>query len=167
MQNIKNSVFLYLTPRQKSQLLGTLKSYFKKFSDLSENDLVSKFLEDEKYYIEIKNPHFEFVEQYLDDNMFFSDIVKFFKYCAWEKRELELLEPYKQKEKEYAKLQRKKVSDYKMSKLKPTKKQIMYYDKLTKAHGVEKKDIENASRLDLKNWIMEIIEKNECNNKTS
>ena len=53
---------------------------------------------------------------------------------------------------------RQKASDYKMSKLKPTKKQLWYYDKITKAHGVEKKDTDGASRLDLKNWIMEIID---------
>ena len=38
------------------------------------------------------------------------------------------------------------------------KKQLAYYEKITKAHGIEKKDTENASRLDLRNWIMEIIE---------
>ena len=48
-----------------------------------------------------------------------------------------------------------------MSKLKPTKKQLMYYDKIAKAHGVAKKDIENASRLDLRNWIMEILDSND------
>ena len=48
-----------------------------------------------------------------------------------------------------------------MSKLKPTKKQLFYYDKIASAHGVEKKDTENASRLDLKNWIMEILEEND------
>ncbi len=167
MENIKSSVFLYLTSRQKSQLLGTLKAYFKKFSNFSEIELAYKFLEDEKYYIDIKNPHFEFVGKYFDDDNFLNDIVKFFKYCALEKHQLELLEPYRQKEKEYAKIQRKKALDFKMSKLKPTKKQIMYYDKLTKAHGIEKKEVEGASRLDLRNWIMEIIEKNEYNSKTS
>ncbi len=59
MQNIKNVLFLYLTPRQKSQLLGTLKAYFKKFQ-LNSEDLAAKFLEDEKYYLDINNPHFEF-----------------------------------------------------------------------------------------------------------
>lgn len=167
MQNIKNCVFLYLSKRQKSQLLGTLKSYFKKFSNLSETDLAYKFLEDEKYYIDIQNPHFEFVQDYFEDDNFLEDIIKFFKYCAFEKHQMELMEPYKQKEKEYMKLQRKKANDYKMSKLKPTKKQIMYYDKLTKAHGIQKKNLESASRLDLRNWIMEIIEKNEYNNKTN
>ena len=68
------------------------------------------------------------------------------------------------KQKEMLKIQRKKAQEYKMSKLKPTKKQLFYYDKITKAHGVQKKDTTNATRLDLKNWIIEIIEKNEYYN---
>ena len=157
MQNAKNSLFLYLTPRQKSQLLGTLKSYAKKF-DLGSEDLAYKFLEDEKYYLDINNPHFEFVGDYLEDDIFFKDLKRFFDYCAWEKRQKELMEPYLDKQKELAKIARKKAQEFKMSKLKPTKKQLAYYEKITKAHGIEKKDTENASRLDLRNWIMEIIE---------
>ena len=157
MQNAKNSLFLYLTPRQKSQLLGTLKSYAKKF-DLGSEDLAYKFLEDEKYYLDINNPHFEFVGDYLEDDIFLKDLKRFFDYCQWEKRQKELMEPYLDKQKELAKIARKKAQEFKMSKLKPTKKQLVYYEKITKAHGVEKKDTENASRLDLRNWIMEIIE---------
>lgn len=158
MQNIKSSLFLYLTQRQKSQLLGTLKSYYKKFNSLSIEEIAYKFLEDEKYYLDINNPHFEFVGEYLEDDIFFNDLKKFLKYCEWENNQKKLIEPYLQHQKELAKIQRKKAADFKMSKLKPTKKQLFYYDKIAKSHGVEKKDVENASRLDLKNWIMEILE---------
>lgn len=158
MQNIKNSLFLYLTPRQKSQLLGTLKSYSKKFS-LNSEDLAYKFLEDEKYYLDIENPHFEFVKDYLEDDLFFKELKKYFDYLAYEKKQKELMEPYLDKQKQIAKELRKKAQDFKMSKLKPTKKQLLYYEKISKAHNVEKKDITNASRLDLRNWIMEILEK--------
>ena len=158
MQNIKNSLFLYLTPRQKSQLLGTLKSYSKKFSELSCEELAYKFLEDEKYYIDIENPHFEFVKEYFEDDKFFKELKKFFDFCVYERRQKELMEPYLDKQKELAKQMRKRAQEYKMSKLKPTKKQLMYYDKITKAHNVEKKDTQNASRLDLRNWIMEILD---------
>lgn len=161
MQNIKNSLFLYLTPRQKSQLLGTLKSYSKKFVDFTSEDLAYKFLEDEKYYIDIENPHFEFVKEYFEDDAFFKDLKKFFDYCAYERHQKELMEPYLDKQKEIAKQMRKRAQEFKMSKLKPTKKQLMYYDKITKAHNVEKKDVENASRLDLRNWIMEILDQND------
>ena len=157
MQNIKSSLFLYLTPRQKSQLLGTLKSYFKKF-ELSSEELVYKFLEDEKYYLDIENPHFEFVKDYLEDDLFFKELKKFFDFCVYEKRQKDLMEPYLDKQKQIAKEMRKKAQEFKMSKLKPTKKQLLYYEKITKAHNVPKKDVESASRLDLRNWIMEILE---------
>ncbi len=161
MQNIKAIVFLYLTPRQKSQLLGTLKAYFKKFPNLSIDDLIDKFLEDEKYYLDIENPHFEFVKDYFNDDRFYNDLKKFFEFCSYEKKQKELIKPYIDKQKELAKIQRKKAQEYKMSKLKPTKKQLFYYDKITKAHNIEKKDTQNASRLDVRNWIMEILEKYE------
>lgn len=160
MQNIKNTLFLYLTPRQKSQLLGTLKAYFKKF-ELNSEDLTYKFLEDEKYYLDIENPHFEFVKDYLEDDIFFKELKKFFDFCAYEKRQKELMEPYIDKQKEIAKQLRKRAQEFKMSKLKPTKKQLLYYEKITRAHNVEKKDTKDASRLDLRNWIMEILEKNQ------
>ena len=159
MQNIKNILFTYLTPRQKSQLLGTLKSYSKKF-EMTCEDLAYKFLEDEKYYLDIENPHFEFVKDYLEDDLFFKDLKKYFDYLTYEKKQKELMEPYLDKQKQIAKESRKRAQDFKMSKLKPTKKQLMYYEKITKAHGVAKKDTENASRLDLRNWIMEILDEN-------
>lgn len=160
MQNIKSCVFLYLTPRQKSQLIGTLKSYFKKFPLLSEIEIIDKFYEDEKYYLDIGNPHFEFMKDYFNDDNFYKDMEKFFKFLSYEKKQLELMEPYKQKQKELLKEQRKRAQEFKMSKLKPTKKQLYYYDKITHAHNIPKKDTTNASRLDVRNWIMEILEEN-------
>ena len=157
MQNIKSSLFLYLTPRQKSQLLGTLKSYSKKF-DLNSEELAYKFLEDEKYYLNIENPHFEFLKNYLEDDLFFKELKRFFDFCAYEKHQKELMEPYLDRQKQIAKEIRKRASEFKMSKLKPTKKQLLYYEKITRAHNVPKKDTENASRLDLRNWIMEILD---------
>lgn len=159
MQNIKNSLFLYLTPRQKAQLFGTLKSYFKKFPNLSIDEITDKFIEDEKYYIEINNPHFEFLKDYFEDELFYKDIRKYFDFLNFEKEQKEKMKPYLDKQKELLKVQRKKAQEYKMSKMKPTKKQLYYYEKLSKAHNIKMNDITTASRLDLRNWIMEIIEK--------
>ena len=158
MQNIKSTLFLYLTARQKTQLLGTLKAYFKKFNSLSNEEIAFKFVEDEKYYIDINNPHFEFVKDYLEDDNFLHDLKKFFDYCSWENKQKEQMQPYIDKQKEFAREQRKRAQEWKMSKLKPTKKQLLYYEKITRAHGIEKKDTQNASRLDLRNWIMEILD---------
>jgi len=158
MQNIKSSVFLYLTPRQKSQLLGTLKSYFKKYNELSIDDLCNKFLDDENYYLEINNPHFEFIKDYLNNDEFYRDMKKYFLYLEFEQKQKEKFESIIKERKEKERKLRKKAQEYKMSKLKPTKKQIYYYEKLIKSYNIERKDVENASRLDLKNWIMEIID---------
>lgn len=163
MQNIKNILFLYLTPRQKSQLLGTLKAYHKKFKNLSNSDITDKFIEDEKYYIDIENPHFEFLKDYFEDDLFLKELKKYLDFLSFQDEQMEKMEPYIQKQKELLKIQRKKAQEFKMSKLPPTKKQLFYYDKITKSHNIEKKDTTNASRLDLKNWIMEIIEENEQN----
>lgn len=158
MENIKNILFQYLTPRQKSQLLGTLKAYHKKFSNLSNAEIKDKFLEDEKYYLDIENPHFEFLRDYFDDENFLKDLKRYLDFLSYQDEQLKKAEPYLQKQKELAKIARKKAQDYKMSKLKPTKKQLWYYEKVAKAHNVPQKPLEGATRLDLRNWIMEIIE---------
>ena len=44
-----------------------------------------------------------------------------------------------------------------MSKDKPTKKQLYYYDKLCKRYNIDKKEIENLSKLDLRNEIERIL----------
>ena len=157
MQNIKSILFLYLTPRQKSQLLGTLKAYNLKFKDLSSLELVDKFMEDEKYYLDISQPHFEFVKDYLEDDKFLNELKKYFDFLKYEEEQKAYFQPYIDKQKELAKQMRKKAQEYKMSKLKPTKKQLYYYDRLVKNHNLEKKDTTTASRLDLKNWITEIL----------
>ena len=44
-----------------------------------------------------------------------------------------------------------------MSKEKPTKKQLYYYDKLCKRYSIEKKDVEELSKLDMRNEIESIL----------
>ena len=45
-----------------------------------------------------------------------------------------------------------------MSKDKPTKKQLYYYEKLCKRYNIDSINTENASKLDLKNEIARIID---------
>ncbi len=161
MLYIKNSVFLNLSPRQKSQLVSFLRSLYKKNLNLSDADFLDKFIEEEKYYEGINSPHFEFALELFDDDTFLSDILKFHKFLKWEQDQKEALKPIIEKKKEFEKKLRQKANDIKMSKLKPTKKQLYYYEKISKAHCVIMKDVKDASRLDLKNWIMEILEPKE------
>lgn len=158
MLNPKSNLFLYLTSRQKSGLLGTIKSYVLNFPNLNTLDLIYKFLEDEKYYLDIENPHFEFIKDYLNDSNFERELKLYIDYLKFEQEQKEKMKPYIEKQKAYQKELRKRASEFKMSKLLPTKKQLYYYDKLVKNHHLEKKDVQNATRLDLKNWITEIID---------
>ena len=158
---IKQNLFLYLTPRQKSQLLSFLKSFVKKHSNLSVEDILDKFIEEENYYSEINNPHFEFILDYLEDEDFMREFKIFAKSVFEEMKYKETQKPIIEAQKAKAKEFRKKAQDFKMSKMKPTKKQLYYYEKVARAHGIAMKDVSNASRLDLRDWIMEIIDQKE------
>lgn len=158
---IKQNLFLYLTPRQKSQLLSFLKSFVKKHQNLSADDILDKFIEEETYYFEIDNPHFEFIIDYFEDEEFLRDFKLFVKSVFEELKYKEAQKPIIEAQKAKAKEFRKKAQDFKMSKMKPTKKQLYYYEKVARAHGVPMKDTKNASRLDLRDWIMQIIEPDE------
>lgn len=158
---IKQNLFLYLTPRQKSQLLSFLKSFVKKHSNLSVEDILDKFIEAENYYSEINNPHFEFILDYLEDEDFMREFKIFAKSVFEEMKYKETQKPIIEAQKAKAKEFRKKAQDFKMSKMKPTKKQLYYYEKVARAHGIAMKDVSNASRLDLRDWIMEIIDPKE------
>lgn len=164
MQNIyslKQNLFLYLTPRQKSQLLSYLKSFIKKYSNLSADDIFDKFIEEENYYNDIENPHFEFIIEFLESEDFYKDFKLYAKLVFEELKFKEAQKPIIEAQKAKAKEFRKKAQDFKMSKMKPTKKQLYYYEKVAKAHGITMKETSNASRLDLRNWIMDIIEPKE------
>ena len=154
-------LFRSLTPRQKSQLLSFLKSFVKKHSNLCVEDILDKFIEEENYYFEINNPHFEFIIEYLENEDFIREFKLFAKAVFEEMKYKELQKPIIEAQKAKAKEFRKKAQDFKMSKMKPTKKQLYYYEKVAKAHGITMNDTTNASRLDLRNWIMEIIDPKE------
>lgn len=158
MFQTKQNLFLYLTPRQKSQLVSFLKSFVKKHQSLNYDELYGKFYEEENYYFEIGNPHFEFIIEYLENEEFIRDFRLFAKAVFDELKFKEAQKPYLEAQKAKAKEARKKAQDFKMSKMPPTKKQLYYYEKVAHAHGVQMKDVKTASRLDLRNWIMEIIE---------
>lgn len=142
-------------------LISFLKSFVKKNQNLSQGEIIDKFIEDETYYYEINNPHFEFCIPHFSEEDFLRDLKIFIDAVFYELKQKELMKPLLEKQKQFQKEQRKRAGDFKMSKLKPTKKQLLYYEKITKAHGLEMKDTKEATRLDLRNWIMEIIEPKE------
>ena len=158
MYYLKNTLFLELTKNQKASLFSFLKSFVKKHSEKSCDEILELFIEDEEYYYAQNNPHFEWIIQEFQKDNFLKELKLL---INENKKQLALKEaqkPFIEKQKALAKEQRKKASEFKMSKEKPTKKQIYYYEKLCKKYNLEKQNIENLSRLDLKNRISEILE---------
>ena len=59
--------------------------------------------------------------------------------------------------KAFEKKKRKFLQEVKMSKEKQTKKQLYYYDRLCKKYSLEKKNVEELSKLDLRDEIERIL----------
>lgn len=147
-----------LTKTQKSALTHFLKALTKKSEIKDENKIINKFIDDEYYYNEVGNPHFEWVIEFLDDEEFIKEVKFLVKKYIFEFEQKEKQKPFldamKQKQKEYI-----------LSKQPPTEKQLKYYKRLCKKYKLEEKNSENLSKLDLKNMIGEILD-NESKKQT-
>ena len=75
MYQIKNQIYQDMTKTQKSALCNFLRALVKKSPQMSVEDIYDKFVEDERYYLEINNPHFEFLEDYLDSDKFMEESI--------------------------------------------------------------------------------------------
>jgi hypothetical protein len=157
MYEVKSKIFLELTKTQKSALCNFLRALTKKMPNLQVNEILAKFLDDEKYYLKINASRFEFLKDFLNDEIFITEAKLFIqeckKYYDYKKSQAPLI----QAQKEFEKKKRIFVQEVKMSKELPTKKQISYYNSLCKRYNKEKKDINELSKLDLKNLINEIL----------
>lgn len=166
MYEIKNRIFLELTKTQKSALCNFLRALTKKLPDLSADELLEKFIDDEKYYLEINSSRFEFLKDCIDDENFISQVKLYLQECIKYYDYKKSQEPLKQAQKEFDKKKRKFLQDVKMSKEPPTKKQLSYYKSLCKGRNIERKNTKEVSKLDLRNWIDEILNepKTDCTN---
>ncbi len=151
-----------MTKTQKSALCNFLRTFVKKFSDMNIDDMFEKFLDDEKYYLKINNPRFEFLENYLDDDKFREDTMLFIKECKKYYNYKKQQEPLIQAQRAYEKKKREFLRELKMSKEKPTQKQLYYYERLCKKYNLEKKELN--SKLEARNEIDRILNENDCRN---
>ena len=161
MYYLKNTIFLDLTKNQKAALFGFIKSFVKKHPQKTTDEILSLFIEDEQYYYEQKNPHFEWIIKEFENENFLKELSLL---IDENKKQLALKEackPFIEKQKALAKEQRKKAAEYKQSKQPPTKKQIYYYDMLCKKYKIKQEPFENLSRLDLKNMIGKILDEHD------
>lgn len=157
MYEVKSKIFLELTKTQKSALCNFLRALVKKLPNLNINEILQKFLDDEKYYLEINSSKFEFLKDCIDNEKFISEAELYIRECKkyydYKKSQLPLI----QAKKEFDRKKRKFLQEVKMSKELPTKKQLSYYKILCKRYNIEINDEKNFSRLDLKNLIEKIL----------
>lgn len=155
MYRIKNQIYSEMTKNQKSALCNFLRALVKKSPTLSVSEIFDKFIEDEKYYFDINNPHFEFLENLLEDDKFTSDTVLYLKECRKYYDYKKMQEPIIQAQKEFERKKRAFLREVKMSKDSPTKKQLYYYERLCKKYNIEKKEL--TSKLEARDEIERIL----------
>ena len=158
MYEIKKQIYLDLSKTQKSALCNFLRALVKKSPELSVDNILNKFIEDEKYYLEINNSRFEFLADIIDDDQFLKDTEKYLKECQKYYDYKKSQAPIIQAQKEFEKKKRKFLQEVKMSKTEPTKKQLYYYDRLCKKYNIEKKEL--TSKLEARDEIDRILRKN-------
>lgn len=157
----KNNIFLELSKNQKASLIAFLRNFTKKNAELTVEEIINQFIEDEVYYFEVGNPHFEWIIPLFELDSFLKEIKLLVLSYMQQIAQKELQKPYIEKQKAYMKEQRKKLQELKLSKEPPTEKQIKYYNSLCKKYNLNKAETENLSKLDLKHMISKIIEDQE------
>ncbi len=161
MYYLKNTLFQDLTKNQKSALFGFIKSFVKKHEQKTTEEILNLFIEDEQYYFEQKNPHFEWIISEFEKDNFIKELTVLIDENKKQLAIKQAQKPFLEKQKALAKEQRKKAAEFKLSKQQPTKKQLYYYDMLCKKYNINKEPVENLSRLDLKNMIGKIIDEHD------
>lgn len=164
MYEIKKQIYSDLTKTQKSALCNFLRALVKKLPELSVQEVLEKFIDDEKYYLEINSSRFEFLAEKLCDEQFLCDTIKYLKECRKYYDYKKSQEPIIQAQKEFEKKKRAFLREVKMSKEPPTKKQLYYYERLCKKYNIEKKEL--ASKLEARDEIDRIINEHstDCKN---
>ena len=140
-----------------------LRSYSRQHLELSVDEIYDEFAEEQNYYLQLNASRFHFLENYLGDDTFISETKEYIKACKKYYDYKKSQEPFIKKQKEYDKKKRKFLQEVKMSKEPPTKKQLYYYERLCKKYSIEKKNIEELSKLDVRNEIERILNEHSGN----
>lgn len=148
-----------MTKTQKSALCNFLRALVKKSPNIDIDKLYDSFEEDERYYFEINNPHFEFLEDYLNDEDFRREALMYLKECRKYYDYRKSQEPIIQAQKEFEKKKRAFLREVKMSHEEPTTKQKYYYERLCKKYRIEQRELN--SKLDARNEIDRILKEHE------
>ena len=81
MYQIKNRIYLNFDKTQKSAVCNNIRALVKQNITLSVSDILDKFIEDEKYYLELNVSRFPFLADVIDDRIFLKDTEDYRKEC--------------------------------------------------------------------------------------
>ena len=157
MYQIKNKIYPEFDKTQKSGICNYLRALVKQNRGKACPEILDKFIEDEKYYLRQGTSRFPFLADVIDDDRFLKDTEAYINECITYYEYKEKQRPIIEANKEFEKRKRKFLQEVKMSKEKPTKKQLYYYDRLCKKYSVEKKNVDELSKLDLRDEIEKIL----------
>lgn len=157
MYQIKNRIYPAFDKTQKSGVCNYLRALVKQNLGMSSSEILDKFIEDESYYLELNASRFPFLEEFIEEKEFLKDTEDYIKECIKYYEYKEKQRPIIEANKEFERKKRKFLQEVKMSKEPPTKKQLYYYDRLCKKYSIEKKDVEDLSKLDLRDEIERIL----------
>ena len=165
MYQIKSRIYIDFDKTQKSGVCNYIRALVKQNLDKTCSEILDKFLDDEKYYLELNSSRFPFLVDIIESDSFIKDTELYIKQCKKYYEYKESQRPFIEKQKEFEKKKRKFLQEVKMSKEEPTKKQLYYYDKLCKRYNIEKKDVETLSKLDIRDEIERILNENSGTNE--
>ncbi len=157
MYQIKNRIYPAFDKTQKSGVCNYLRALVKQNLGMSSSEILDKFVEDESYYLELNASRFPFLEEFIGEREFLKDTEDYIKECIKYYEYKEKQRPIIEANKEFERKKRKFLQEVKMSKEPPTKKQLYYYDRLCKKYSIEKKDVEDLSKLNLRDEIERIL----------
>jgi hypothetical protein len=73
MYQVKSRIFLDFDKTQKSGICNNIRSLVKRHIELTCSELMDKFVDDEKYYLELNSSRFPFLSEFIDDENFLND----------------------------------------------------------------------------------------------
>ena len=107
MYQIKSRIYLEFDKTQKSGICNNLRALVKQNLHLTCSEILDKFIEDEKYYLELETSRFPFLKDCIDSDNFLKDtelyILECKKYYEYKEKQRPLIE----KQKEFEKKKRK------------------------------------------------------------
>ena len=106
MYQIKSRIYLDFDKTQKSGICNYIRALVKQNLNLTCSEILNKFIDDEKYYLELNSSRFPFLSDYIDNETFLKDSENYIKECK-------KYYDYKESQRPFIEKQKEKVLNYK------------------------------------------------------